>query len=414
MEDTFLIRDNVDNSSESFEDERYTQDIEQKQAALLQQEVAASIIDAENLPDTHEDGEITREQISLRKRILNWRTIVPLVIVVVFLAYFIQKANINPQETWQTIRSANVLFLLAGFLVYYLSFPLRALRWRILLQNVGFTKANGVQLPRFWKLVEIIYISFFANVIVPAKLGDLYRAYLLRQDTGVSATRSFGTVLAERLLDLIVLLLLCIPAIMISLHGKMPWEVELSLEVTLAAVFVGIAGLFLLRLLRKKIEKIVPVRLRGYYNHLQEGMLGSFQRLPSLTLLSIGVWMCEALRFFFVAFALNLFTGDLLHIIAAAFFVGLVEALLTVIPFTGGGVGLVEAGMAAMIILLNPATLTTGKSLAAAAILLDRTISLFSIIIIGFVVFILAFGRQAKHAGQTAKQAKTVKTLTQK
>src|SRR5581483_5204420 len=117
------------------------------------------------------------------------------------------------------------------------------------------------------------------------------------------------------------------------------------------------------------------------------------------------------LRFFFVAFALNLFTGDLLHIFAAAFFVGLVEALLTVIPFTGGGVGLVETGMAAMIILLNPATLTTGKSLAAAAILLDRTISLFSIIIIGFVVFILAFGQQAK---QASKKVKTVKTLTQK
>lgn len=409
MEDNFLIRDDVNQSSESFEDERYTQDIEEKQAALLQQEVAASVIDAQGLPgtpDTQEDGEITREQISLRKRILNWRTIVPLVIVVVFLVFFIQKANINPQQTWQTIRSANVLFLLAGFVVYYLSFPLRALRWRILLQNVGFTQANGVRLPKFWKLVEIIYISFFANVIVPAKLGDLYRAYLLHQDTGVSATRSFGTVLAERLLDLIVLLLLCIPAIMISLHGKIPWEVELSLEVTLAAVVVGVVGLFLLRLFRKKIEKIVPARLRGYYNQLQEGMLGSFQRLPSLAVLSIGVWICEALRFFFVAFALNLFTGDLLHIIAAAFFVGLVEALLTVIPFTGGGVGLVETGMAAMIILLNPATLTTGKSLAAAAILLDRTISLFSIIIIGFVVFILTFGKQ------TSKQAKTVKTLT--
>jgi glycosyltransferase 2 family protein len=414
MEDNFLLKDNVDQSRDSFEDERYTQIVEQKQAELLEQESQADTLIALDplIPsDIKEDGEITREQISLRKRILNWRTIVPLVIVVVFLVFFIQKANIDPQQTWQTIRSANVLFLLAGFVVYYLSFPLRALRWRILLQNVGFTKANGVHLPKFWKLVEIIYISFFANVIVPAKLGDLYRAYLLRQNTGVSATRSFGTVLAERLLDLIVLLLLCIPAIIISLHGTLPWEVELSLEVTLAAVVVGVVGLFLLRLLREKIEKIVPLRFRVYYNHLQEGMLGSFQRLPSLTVLSIGVWLCEALRFFFVAFALNLFTGDLLHVIAAAFFVGLVEALLTVIPFTGGGVGLVETGMAAMIILLNPSTLTTGKSLAAAAILLDRTISLFSIIIIGFVVFMIAFGRQA---GQATRQPKLTRSSTQK
>src|SRR5579859_1155789 len=99
MEDNFLIRDNIDQSSESFEDERYTQDIEEKQAALLQQEVAASVIDAQgmsDMSDTQEDGEITREQISLRKRILNWRTIVPLVIVVVFLVFFVQKANINP------------------------------------------------------------------------------------------------------------------------------------------------------------------------------------------------------------------------------------------------------------------------------------------------------------------------------
>lgn len=367
--------------------------------------------------DTRDDVEITREQLSLRKRLLNWRTIIPLVIVIGFLVFFIQKANINPQQTWQTIRSANVLFLLAAFLIYYLSFPIRAWRWRILLENVGFTQANGIHLPRFWKLVEIIYISFFANVIVPAKLGDLYRAYLLRQDTGVSATRSFATVLAERLLDLTVLLLLCIPAIMISLHGKMPWEVELSLEVTLAAVIVGIAALFMLRFWRSQIARIVPTRLQGYYNHLQEGLLGSFKRLPSLVTLSIGVWMCEALRFFFVAFALNLFSGDLLHVVAASFFVGLVEALLTVIPFTGGGVGLVEAGMAAMIILLNPGTLTTGKSLATAAILLDRIISLFSILVIGFVVFMLAFGRQAARQSKQAKQTKqpvAAKVLTRK
>jgi len=49
--------------------------------------------------------------------------------------------------------------------------------------------------------------------------------------------------------------------------------------------------------------------------------------------------------------------------------------------------------------------------LAAAAILLDRPISLFSIIIICFVVFMIAFGRQA---GQTTRQPKLTKSSTQK
>ena len=340
------------------------------------------------------ESEITREQLSLSKRLLNWRTLVPLIIVIAALVFFAQKANINPQKTWDAIRSANMLFFLAAFVTYYLSFPLRAMRWRILLENVGYNKAKGVHLPGFWKLVEIIYISWFANVIVPAKLGDLYRAYLLRQETGLSASRSFGTVLAERLLDLIVLLLLFIPAAMISLHENLPPQLLLGLKITLAAVVVGIIGLFLLHFLRDQIAVLVPKPFRGHYNHFQEGTLGSFRRLPLLAGLTVGVWGCESLRFFFVVLSLGLIDGNFLHIIAAAFFIALGEALLTVVPFTGGGVGLVEGGMVAMILLFTQGT-PNAPSLSAAAIVLDRTISLLSILVIGFVVFMFAFGRQA-------------------
>jgi glycosyltransferase 2 family protein len=342
-----------------------------------------------------QETEITREQLSLSKKLLNWRTLIPLIIVIVAIIFFVQKTHIDPHQTWMAIRSANIIFFLAAFVTYYLSFPLRAMRWRLLLENVGFTKENGVQLPKFWKLTEIIFISWFANAIVPAKLGDLYRAYLLRQETHVSATRSFGTVLAERLLDLIVLLLLFLPALIISLHSNLPWQVRTGLEITLVGVVIGIAGLFAMRIFRNHIARLVPTRFSEHYNHLQEGTLGSFQRLPALTGLTAGVWACEALRFFFIAMALNLIGGDAVHIVSAAFFIALGEALLTVVPFTGGGVGLVEGGMLAMIALF-----TNALNVATAAILLDRTISLFSILIFGAIVFMVAFGRQA------AKQAK--------
>lgn len=350
---------------------------EGKQVELLDQE-------------THEEPEITQEQLSLGKRLLNWRTIVPLVIVIVALVYFAQKANINPQQTWASIRTANIYLLLAAFSIYYLSFPIRTLRWRLLLQNVGYTKANGVNLPKFWKLLEIIYISWFANVIVPAKLGDLYRAYLLHKDTELPATRTFGTVLAERLLDLIVLLLIFIPAVMISLHENLPSQLQFGLKITMAVVIIGIIALFLLRLFPTQIARLVPQRFRGHYNHLQEGTLGSFRRVPTLTALTVGVWACESLRFFFIALALNLIGGNFLHIITAALFIALGEALLTAIPFTSGGIGLVEGGMLAMIALF-----TLDSSRAAAAILIDRTISLFSLLVLGFIVFMIAVGRDA-------------------
>jgi uncharacterized protein (TIRG00374 family) len=347
------------------------------------------------------EPEITQEQLALGKRFFNWRTLLPLVIVVIALIIFAQRSNINPQKTWQAIKSANLLFFFIAFVIYYLSFGLRALRWRMLLENVGFTSAKGVHLPKFWKLVEIIYISFFANVVVPAKLGDLYRAYLLRQEIGVSTTRSFGTVLAERLLDLIVLLLLFIPAIIISLRENMPPQLRLRLQILLVLVVLGIAGLIGLRLAREPIARLVPARFRDHYYHFQEGTLGSFRRLPTLTLLTVGVWLCESLRFFFVALSLQLIGGSLLHIIAAAIFIGLGEALLTAIPTTGGGVGLVEGGMVAMIALFYQGP--NAVNLTAAAILLDRTISLFSILAIGLIVFLLAFGRKAAKLPSTKK-----------
>ncbi len=360
------------------------EDIEKKKAELLQQE-------------TNREPEITREQLSIGKRLLNWRTIVPLVIVVVALVYFAKQAHINPQQTWAAIKASNTWFLLAAFLIYYLSFPIRTLRWRTLLQNIGYTKANGVYLPKFPKLLEILYISWFANVIVPAKLGDLYRAYLLRTETGLPASRTFGTVLAERLLDLLVLLMLFIPAVIISLHENLPSQLRAGLIVTLALVVAGAVALFVLRAFPRQIARLVPTRFRGYYNHFQEGTLGSFHRIPLLGSLTVVVWACESLRFFFVALAFGLIGGNLLHIVAASLFIALGEALLTVVPFTGGGVGLVEGGMFAMIALF-----TTNTSLAAAAILTDRTISLFSILVFGFIVFMIAFGRDARKA--TLKQ----------
>ncbi len=339
---------------------------------------------------TPRDIEITQDQLSISKRLLNWRTIVPLVIAIVALVIFAQKININPKVTWLAMRNANVYFVLAAFVVYYLSFPIRTFRWRMLLENIGYTRENGIQLPKFWKLLEIIYVSWFANVIVPAKLGDLYRAYLLRREAGLPASRTFGTVLAERLLDLIVLLLLFIPSVIISLHENLPPQLALGLKITMGLVVVGIAGLFMLRLFPTQIGQVVPKRFRGYYFQFQEGTLGSFRRIPSLSGLTVGVWACEALRFFFIALALNLISGSFMHVLSASLFIALGEALLTVIPFTGGGIGLVEGGMLAMISLFTPNT-----SLALAAILIDRAISLFSILVIGFFVFMFTISRQA-------------------
>jgi hypothetical protein len=333
-------------------------------------------------------AELNPQRPSIGKRLLSWRTIVPLALVIVVFALVAQRLSLelNPKSIAAALGRANVWLFAVAFVIYYCSFPMRALRWRLLLENVGYRKEDGVYLPSFLNLNKILYLSWFANVVVPAKLGDIYRAYLLRQAANVSTTRSFGTVLAERILDLIGLLLLFISAILISLHGQLPAELELALRVCLALVVGLVVGLVGLRVYRDRIGRRIPTRFRVQYVHFQEGTLGSFKRLQLLAPLTLAVWSLESLRFMFVALAAGLLGGDLPHIFAAALFIALGESLLTTVPLTSGGVGFVEAGMFAMILLFTPQT-TAAQNAAAAAILLDRLISLVSILLFGGLLF---------------------------
>jgi uncharacterized protein (TIRG00374 family) len=340
------------------------------------------------LPGEEGDQPVPPERLALGKRILSWRTILPLVAVVAVFVLAAQhlRVELDPATIASALSHANIWLFLAGFAVYYGSFPLRVFRWKLLLVNAGYGSKHGIPLPSSLKLLQILYLSWFANVVVPAKLGDVYRAYLLRQEARVSTTRSFGTVLAERILDLIALLLLFISALLITLHGQLPDKLELALRGCLVLVAASIGGLVALRLLREKIGRLVPARFREHYVHFQEGTLGSFKRLHVLAPLTVAIWSMESLRFMLVALATGLLSGSPLHIFAAARVIAQGEWQQTPVPLTPRGGGVVEAGMFAMILLFTPHT-AAAQNAAGATIVLDRIISLVSILVVGGVLF---------------------------
>jgi len=355
---------------------------EQLDASAQSKQISAGAETSEPVMD------LNPEQLSLRKKLFSWRTLVPLVVVIIFFVLLAQHLSLelNPQSIGAALVKANIWLFLAALIAFYGSLLLRVVRWKLLLENVGYRKESGARLPGFISLTKILFLSWFANVVVPAKLGDLYRAYLLRQEADVSTTRSFGTVFAERIIDLIALPVFFIVAILVSLHGRLPTQVDLALEVCLALVVVLVGGLVALRLWRNQIGRLVPARFRPHYVHFQEGTLGSFKRLYLLAPLTTSIWLVESLRFLLVALATGLLSGSPIYVFAAAFLISLAESLLTTVPLTSGGVGFVEAGMFAMILLFVPHT-AAAQNLAGATILLDRLISLVSILVFGSIVF---------------------------
>src|SRR5204863_4419063 len=116
----------------------------------------------------------------------NIRTALSFVIGLAILAFVLSRVDVNVAEIRARLAETNLPLFLAALLLYYATFPIRALRWQQLLANVGY--ANGsdddgpgqIRLPSVGGLAEIVMLSWFANCIVPAKLGDAYRAYLLK------------------------------------------------------------------------------------------------------------------------------------------------------------------------------------------------------------------------------------------
>src|SRR4029078_2341696 len=127
--------------------------------------------------------------------------------------------NIDIGETWRQISGANPLFLLLATLSYYATFPLRGPRWRFVLSQVGTHIGRR-------DATEILFLSWFVNCLVPAKLGDLYRAYLLKGTYGASASRTVGTLFIEGIAAIIVIVGLALAAGYWSFRGRQRPEVD--------------------------------------------------------------------------------------------------------------------------------------------------------------------------------------------
>jgi uncharacterized protein (TIRG00374 family) len=316
------------------------------------------------------------EDISLRKRFLNYRTLLSFAFALAIIVFLFTRFDINVGETLRMAARANPWLILGALLVYYASFPIRGFRWKLILHNVGFRKSEGVRLPSVIELSQIILLGWFANTILVAKLGDVYRGYLLKRNADVGFSKTVGTIFAERLIDMLVLFAMLLIAALGVIRTSGAGATVGILEVGIVMSVLIVAGLLVMRFWGEGVHRFLPRRLKGLYLRFREGTLASFGRMPSLIALSIGIWLAEAARLYLVILALGLPVAAPLVLFAA-----LANSLLTAVPFTPGGLGLVEAGMVAILV-----TAPMPPEAAAGVALLDRVVSYWSVIFFGFLL----------------------------
>ncbi len=336
-------------------------------------ELLADELPADELPDVG--------QMSLARRIRQPRTIISILVPLVVIAIFVGLNGEQLANVPGLVLGANPALVLLAFIVFYAGFPLRGRRWATLLRGTGLRIGTKDS-------TEIIFLSWLVNCVVPAKLGDVYRAYLLKINSTASLSRTFGTVFIERVLDLFAIAVLGLAAGYWSFRDGLPPAIQLVFGIGIVVVGVLAVGLLTMRNFGRRIIIALPLphQVIDLYDRFEEGVFGALvtRQLPGLGVLTGFVWMTEALRLFLVVQALGF--ADVSLGLSGAVFVALIGSLLTAVPLSPAGLGIVEAGVVGVLHVAYGVPLPEATAIA----LLDRVISVFSIIVFGSIAYALS------------------------
>lgn len=320
-------------------------------------------------------------------KLLRPHTIISFLIAVAIMVFFFRRLDVSLSEVWADLSDANLIYFFGAFGLYYVAMLLRGMRWGWMLEAAKVDDAPGATIPGKVQLTEILLLSWFVNCLVPARLGDAYRSYVLKRESKVPFSASLGTILAERIVDLFVLVLILIGAGIVTFRGhSTPGQAEQAYVASGVLVVLGVVGLAGLWFMRRRIERWVPEKWRVQFGRLHDSLFACLRRPGRYAGASVVIWALDGARMMLVAKSLGVELTA-----ATAIFVALMASLLTTLPITPAGLGFVET---AIIVVLKWVDVT--PSLATSVAVLDRLITYWSLILIGLILYIKRFRSEVR------------------
>ena len=304
------------------------------------------------------------QSVDIKKRFFRLNTLGALIVAAVIVYIFLRKFDVA--QTVTIIKHSDLFYIIIAVIVFYGFIPLRGYRWG------EFLKESNIRLP-VMELTRLYFLAWFANSILPARIGDIYRAYLLKKNRDVSFALSLGVLFSERVFDLASTALLFLLGGLFYLKQVTSPSLYHPIRTGLLVIAAIVIFFVIFSWQSKSLRHILPAGFRCYYESFTEGLFRSPSKTPLLLGQSLLIWLSEAGRLYFVAWALGFKISLLL-----AVFISQGALILMSLPLTPAGLGLVELFMLAVLV-------PTGynKEVAAAIVIADRLISYWSIIVFG-------------------------------
>ncbi|PLB20623.1 lysylphosphatidylglycerol synthase transmembrane domain-containing protein [Mariniflexile rhizosphaerae] len=253
------------------------------------------------------------------------KILIPLLLAVVFGWFMFSKIPIATIIPY--FKSANYSYILLGVFLGVLSHLSRAYRWKFLLEPMGYK----VKLPNS---IMAVFITYLANYGIP-RSGEVLRAAVLTNYENVPFEKGFGTIVAERIADLIVML----GIIILTLIFQFEFIYEL-LENAFQPIKLIVGGILAMASIAamfiyiKKSHSKIALKIKTFLSGLTEGLLSIFKMKYKWSFIfhTLFIWAMYILMFYVTSFALN----ELHNASLGAVIVAFIAASFTIAATNGG------------------------------------------------------------------------------
>jgi len=259
-------------------------------------------------------------------------TILPIALGVFLIWFSLSKLEPNDIEAIQTsFKTANYWWVGFSLLLGILSHLSRAYRWQFLLDPLGYK-------PRFANNIMAVLVAYLVNLIVP-RAGEFARATAISKYEHVPFEKAFGTIVSERVADVIMLLGIIALAFFFQTELLSSYlfsdESSNSNYTIYILVGLGILGLGFFMLLKKSENPIIK-KIQNFLYGLFQGIVSIFKMKKKWAFIfhTFFIWLMYVLMFYVVTFALP----ETTHMPFGAIIVGFVVGSLSM-ALTNGGLG---------------------------------------------------------------------------
>ena len=234
------------------------------------------------------------------------------------------------------LHEMNVWWLFVSLIPITLSHILRGLRWLITLEPLGYRPKTGDS-------IDSIFVAYATNVVLP-RVGEVSRCAVLNQYDNIPFSKSLGTLVAERLVDmLVVILFVCVMLLTQSDVFTSLFAQTGTNEASLAELFtspktylilggvMGVCAVLWIALRKSALYAKIKQMIRGFVDGLLS--LKTMNRKCLFLLYTLGIWTGYFLEFY-IAFFCFPFTAELTVVQALVTFAAI--SLAIIIPTPNG------------------------------------------------------------------------------